>query len=356
MSQPRPSTITPGRIVSDELIIYEVSFVPLISSFGPSPPSVVKLGRQILGERAMERRPWLCPVIPGQTCTGVVAAEQQEDGGTTVCRVVGSLQAVSVRLALTPGSRFTLYFFLVGDGPELLPTPESQVLLAGPVSMGSFLRVKENCAGIGGIGHGCIAGGATVCAAMDVNKFAVHHLKGHYTGEILEGNVNSDHDLLRLHHAGGASPAVETAGFPCQPFSRQGDGLAFLDSRSQAFWGVLRSAYLHQAAGTILECVVEVAHHLPLQQALRDFAQGMGWHLVQTKLDLHLQWPTHAMVGAFAPSTDAAASTPALASGPSLQAAGLSSFEMAFMGTFGCGSFALHGPRARLLHEQNLWE
>ena len=235
-------------------------------------------------------------------------------------------------LALSPGSCSTLYFFMVGDGSEFLPTPESQVVLAGPVSMESFPRIKENCAGIGGIAHGCVAGGAFVSAAMDVNKFAVRHLKRYYTGEILEGNVNSDHDLLRLHHAGGSSPAVETA-----PFSRQGDGVAFLDSRSQASWGVLRSAYLHQAGQSPPSTTSP-----PRLRAGHELAFGAN----QAGPVSAVANATHTMVGAL--STDAAACPTALASG--------SYFEMAFMGTFGCRGLALHGPRARLLHEQNLWE
>ena len=191
----------------------------------------------------MEGRQWLSPAEPRVTFTGVIVTERWAEDCTLECKVVGTGQTVFTNLELALGQRFTLYFFQLQEGMVLHPLPDSQVVPAGPITMEGFLRIKETCAGIGGIGHGCMAGGATICAAMDSNRFAVHHLRRYYNGEVLLGNVNSDRDLLRLHLAGGSSPTLEAAGFPCQPFSRQGDGLAFQDRRAQAFWGVLRSLF-----------------------------------------------------------------------------------------------------------------
>ena len=236
---------------------------------------------------------WMVSPIAGELFTGVVAAEQQMEGGATRCTLVGLGLPILVDLPLVEGSRYTLYFFLAQENTplRLTATATSDCILAQPLCFEHYSRVKELCAGIGGIGVGCVAAGAKVVAALDRNSFACTHLEQNLNCPVVLGDSTNDVDLLRLHRAGGTEPAVEAAGIPCQPFSRQGDGQAFGDPRTQAILGVLRSAYLHQAAGLILECVVEAGYNLQMQALLRAFADTMDWNLTQVVLELGAQWP-----------------------------------------------------------------
>ena len=53
---------------------------------------------------------WMVSPIAGELFTGVVAAEQQMEGGATRCTLVGLGLPILVDLPLVEGSRYTLYF------------------------------------------------------------------------------------------------------------------------------------------------------------------------------------------------------------------------------------------------------
>ena len=240
----------------------------------------------------MDRFRWCCPWTDFGF-TGVVATMQPMEGGTTMCKVVGSDMQVAVKATLPLSRRVTLYFFEVQQTDNILLCPrEASFWVAhDEPHFDSFFRIKELCAGIGGIGHGCAFAGASVCAALDVNAIACEHLRANIKCPVIHGSVTNDKAIKQWHQAGGPQAAVITAGFPCQPFSAQGDGLQFDDDRTRPFWAVLRATFLHQGAALILECVQAAGNNARLQAALADFAQVMGWHIEQTHLDLCHQWP-----------------------------------------------------------------
>ena len=146
----------------------------------------------------MGGRPWLCLAEPGVIFTGVVATERRAEDCTLECTVAGTGQTVFTDLELALGQRLTLH------------------RCSGWPTMGGLRRTKENCAGIGGIGHGCMAGGATICAVMDS---AVRHLRGYYNREVLElctGVLGGS--SLRLS-APGAGPDSRMCGGGCSSSS-----------------------------------------------------------------------------------------------------------------------------------------
>ncbi|CAJ1392429.1 unnamed protein product [Effrenium voratum] len=153
---------------------------------------------------------WMGAPIAGELFTGVVAAEQQMEGGATRCTLVGLGLPILVDLPLVEGSRYTLYFFLAQENTplRLMATATSDCILAQPLCFEHYSRVKELCAGIGGIGAGCVAAGAKVVAALDRNSFACTHLEQNLNCPVVLGDSTNDVDLLRLHRAGGTEPAA----------------------------------------------------------------------------------------------------------------------------------------------------
>ena len=79
-----------------------------------------------------------------------------------------------------------------------------------------------------------------------------------------------------------------TAGFPCQPYSRQGDRLGSMDSRSDTL--ILRAAWLCQSAGLVLECVASVQQHPTVLETIHRFADLAGFVVQTVVLELGDQW------------------------------------------------------------------
>ena len=252
----------------------------------------MELGRQITrGVLAMDRHRWVHE--PLGLFTGVARAVGHSDQATFGV-VIGSDEEILIMDLLLPlDQNHTLYLFQVVQRHPLhvRATCNSDHIQAGIINWSSFRHIKELCAGMGGMSFGCGAAGAVTDAVMDINHFACQHLERNLRCPVLQGDIRHDHDLHKLHRAGTTSPGLLTAGFPCQPWSSQGDRRTLEDERSLAFWGVLRAALLLQPAGLILECVAEVGYHLRVQEAIQDFANVMNWHYRHTILELQHTWP-----------------------------------------------------------------
>ena len=179
----------------------------------------------------MDRFRWISTPTAGEAFTGVVLAKHVYEEGITECEILGTELTVMAHLMLQTGHRYTLYFYKVDADGSLSHTPESVLVHLAEATQHSFGEVKELCAGIGGIGLGLAAGGAKVIAAMDINALAIRHLQMNFSFPAFCGNITSDKDLCTLHLAGHVGPTLEAAGFPCQPFSQQGDGRAFDDQQ-----------------------------------------------------------------------------------------------------------------------------
>ena len=97
-------------------------------------------------------------------------------------------------------------------------------------TFGDFFQLKELCAGIGGFSQGANFVGIKTVACLDHSALACAalRLQGHYT---IHSNIEDQQALLQLHAAGNARPCPVSAGFPCQPYSAQGDQRGLQDSR-----------------------------------------------------------------------------------------------------------------------------
>ena len=208
-------------------------------------------------------------------------------------RILGYGVVAEINRELVVNEVHTIYeAMVVGLEPLCLNvTDQTQIVKIDPIEDPMDFRVKELCAGMGGIGIGLSFLGGSVRAACDSNTYSCSHLQRNHAVPVVPGKVVDDKTLLHVQLSGGTCPCVYSVGFPCQPFSSQGDLRGLSDDRSGALWGALRCAYLHQARGCILECVPGVASYVELQTALDFFAGLMGWKRASCVFDLASQWP-----------------------------------------------------------------
>ena len=235
----------------------------------------------------------LRPPAMGNPWSGIVEVFKKIEGDTFIGHLPGLDLDVLVG-GITPDFVTATVYFLEVVDLELLTmraTTTTKVIPHVAPTSASWTRVKELCAGLGGIGKGCQQLGAVVCASVDRNAAASTQLHSSLHGTVISGDITCDRTIYALHMAGGTTPATTTSGFPCQPFSAQGDQKTFHDERIGGFWATLRTAWMTRAACLLLECVPQAGQHPRLQQALVEFAELMQWRIQPVVLPLHLQWP-----------------------------------------------------------------
>ncbi|CAJ1458382.1 unnamed protein product, partial [Effrenium voratum] len=158
-----------------------------------------------------------------------------------------------------------------------------------PLDAGAFWRLREACAGMGGIAMGLNQLGISAIAHLDANEYCCNALKLNDAKGVIHGDINNYQDVEKLHGMGNARKSLLAAGFPCQPFSTQGDRLGHQDPRSTTFWGVLRAAWLLQSSTLILECVANVARFPFITEGLNTLANMMGYQEEQQLQLTHLE-------------------------------------------------------------------
>ena len=150
--------------------------------------------------------------------------------------------------------------------------------------------IIELCAGSGAMGVGPTFTGAKVVASVDVNPLACRHLRMNNHGTVLECPLHAPDLVWELHcQVNGA--ATFLLGFPCQPFSTQGQQLMQLDPRAQTFWQALRVIFLLQGQALLTECVPSAANDAAVRDGLCSLAEHMGWSFQEVNLKLEHQWP-----------------------------------------------------------------
>ena len=193
---------------------------------------------------------------------------------------------------LTAGQWSLFSYEVVGQADRILTiksTPTSFAFRKPELDLSCFECLKETCSGIGGISIGAaFAGGHTVlfsersdiaCTTLRLNK-----------GFVVEGDISSPEIRARIARHQAGSGCILVAGFPCQPYSRQGTGGGLEDERGRTLLHVLQLARQSQVAGLILECVSEVQQYSATMQLMQDFARRTGFHVAEVVLELGDQW------------------------------------------------------------------
>ena len=238
---------------------------------------------------------WVQSVFPepkqGSMFTAVI--EVTMSGDDSQGSLVGYSRSVIVKNRELPLGRHTIYHASVTScDPLVLEVIASTKIVVIPEPLPEGLPgTKECCAGMGGIGRASMFLGSPVRAALDFSSLACGHLRRNFSFPVLCGSVTDDEMLFLFQTASSPEPCIHTVGFPCQPFSRQGDRRGLSDSRVQALWGSLRSMYLCQAVAGVLECVVGAGRHEELQRCLAEFCARMGWVIKSVEIDLAARWP-----------------------------------------------------------------
>ena len=237
-------------------------------------------------------------IIPPPRCgvpwTGLIQVQAEETDETFRCVLTDLDISASVKGPLEVGSVGVLYLARVLDfSPLRLDFSKASVFVPHcPPSSLSFGRLKEACAGLGGIGIGCEQLSASVMASVDINTLACEHLRRNGRKSVICGDICKDEVIKVFHLAGTSESTVLSAGIPCQPFSPQGDRREFNDSRSQAYWGVLKAARFMNACSLLLECVPRAGQNQRVIQSLNEFADLRGWKVFPVILSLNDMWPS----------------------------------------------------------------
>ncbi|CAK9043795.1 unnamed protein product, partial [Durusdinium trenchii] len=176
-------------------------------------------------------------------------------------------------------------------GLLLLIDASSVTVARGQLSVEDLCEVKELCSGIACISMGAAQIGGWAVGALDVNHLAISHLRDNGHPNPIQGSVLRDGDICRMHLLNGAKRGTLSAGFPCQPFSKQGDAKGMGDSRAAVFMGVARAAWLMQPGLILLECVVEAGVVPEIQNTLVQLAEGLGFGIRTIELALEELWP-----------------------------------------------------------------
>ena len=151
-------------------------------------------------------------------------------------------------------------------------------------------EIKEICAGLGCMSLAAHFMGMTCLAALDHNDFMCQTLRSNGATNVIQGDVQLPADRCLLHETPYVSRCWTLAGFPCQPLSTQGDGRGSADPRSQAFYGITKTAWEQQSYGLMLECVPGAQHAMFVQDELQKLAWSLGKSLHQQVMQLDRAW------------------------------------------------------------------
>ena len=203
-------------------------------------------------------------------------------------------QKVKISLAASLDRKVMVYNWKMSctmGSVHLLPELDSHLIDIPPADQIDYYKIKEVCAGIGGIASGMSALGFYTVASMDINPFMCNTLRAQGHQQVIEGDLLNVNDRLQLHQQPEVLRCTLCAGFPCQPLSQQGDQLGADDPRSLPFHSVLQLMWEQQHGAMVLECVPGAKTAPWVQQGLQKLAWSLGMHFEQRILQLDRTWP-----------------------------------------------------------------
>ena len=187
---------------------------------------------------------------------------------------------------------WTLYGYkaaVVGD-IVLEPCNESKKFRRPEDTATSCVSLKEVCAGIGGFSAGAVQSGFHTTVFLDRCDIAGNTVEAN-GGRVITADIASREAKIALHEVQPEVPCMLTAGFPCQPFSRQGDSRGFMDERAHTLTSVLEATWFVQPVGLVLECVVEAERHPLVRAMLSEITSRLAWKQHHIVLELSDRWP-----------------------------------------------------------------
>ena len=192
-----------------------------------------------------------------------------------------------------PGT-FTVYGAVFQGFQESLPilagAAATQVIRRPEWDRDTCFRLKELCAGLGGIEVAMSTTGGSTLVSVDRCQLACDTLRlNHAT--VVQGDLGDRAVRIAAHLVESHKSCILAAGVPCQGYSPQGAQRGFLDRRSYTLVHVLQVAWHAQVFAVVLECVPAIMESAGAMQALRCFASHAHFQAKHLVLDLADQWP-----------------------------------------------------------------
>ena len=227
----------------------------------------------------------------------LVAALMSSDGtGCTMCKGISPEQTFRLHSQRTlPDGIYSCYDLVLKDWTNDMPNcatdEHSRCYRQEPLNLSKPMVLFDLCAGIGGFSLGSRPLGIQTHLLWDKNPLACSLLKNNFTAPVFEGPLE-DMQLLKQAHSLRSDAILQiSGGFPCQPFSTQGDGAGFQDSRSLTLNALLRTIWHLRAEVALLECVASVAKYPEVLDLIETFAKINHMNVKTVTFDLADQWP-----------------------------------------------------------------
>ena len=167
---------------------------------------------------------------------------------------------------------------------------KTKILEHVPPSWDSLHRVIELCAGIGALGHGCLAMGFQTVVGNDFNQKMSQLFSATSAIPCVVGDICLPEVIYEVGRIAGGAHTI-TAGFSCQPYSALGDQRGQDDARSSSLTSVLAAAFLLQCYILVLECVAPAGSNAWVKKQLQHFQKVTGFICTQVVLRLDDVWP-----------------------------------------------------------------
>ncbi|OLP86811.1 Modification methylase Eco47II [Symbiodinium microadriaticum] len=229
----------------------------------------------------------------GESCD-LAALLLGKEGELTVFMGLWHQETFLVRNRAFADGIWTLYgVILVGWSsglPVLECTDETRTIHKQPRDIAAYQSLNEVCAGISGMSVAAKALSMRPGLCLDKSDLACAVLRRNGL-EAVQGDLNNRQDRIAFHKAVSGAASLLVAGFPCQPFSMQGDRAGMQDIRSNTLLQVLRLAWHLQAPGLVLECVAAVQDFPEAMQAIQQLAHKLDYSFEHVVLELADQWP-----------------------------------------------------------------
>eukprot|EP00435_Cladocopium_sp_Y103_P049900 s843_g15.t1 len=188
---------------------------------------------------------------------------------------------------------YTFYDLILEKGDPMLLAFGDTTAYHSQRTLDNFhkVRVFDVCCGMGGFALGSTPLGFEITASLDSNSLACQTVRMNFPHPVIHGSVEDVSCVKEMHGMQPDHFLQMTGGFPCQPFSRQGDLQGLRDGRGQVLPALLRCAWLLRVNALLLECVDNVMNFDDIQQLLDQFAQIAEMHITKLVFDLQAQWP-----------------------------------------------------------------
>ena len=155
-------------------------------------------------------------------------------------------------------------------------------------------KLLDIFAGSGAVSYALRTIGFDTIASVDIGELACQNLRSQSCGITIQGDIKDPKVVELLHDTlivAGVEGFCITAGFPCQPFSRQGAMSGSADARFGAFVGLISAVRYLKPKVLMLECVTQAGESTAIKQMLQELCESFGWVMRDVCLELGQQWP-----------------------------------------------------------------